>query len=678
MKRLGIDLETKSGENINDVGVHKYVKCPDFEILLFSYSVDGRPAVCVDLKNMEQVPKYIIDAIFDPDVKKTAFNASFEMEALGEHFSRKYGKPVQLDASQWYCTTVQCLMCGLPAKLETIGQVLNLDAKKLTGGKKLIKVFCVPQPYPKNPKPGYVHKKWILPEDAPDKWEEFKEYNIGDVDSENEIIERLSYYRPTDFERLVWQADQRINRRGVAMDRTFILNAISMYEDVKEEQTAKLLELTGLSKNTDAEMKRWLTEELETEVKTLNKKAMPDLLKKVDSVKAAEALRLRSELSLSSLSKYPAMIACMDTDDRIRHLAQYYGANRTGRWGGRRVQPQNLTRNETKALDTARRLIRGGKVNTLLALFDNVPKILSECIRTAFIASPGNKLGVSDYNSIEARIISWLSGEQWRMNVFNTHGRIYEANAAMMFKVPIESISYIDENGKTIKGPNYKLRDPGKITELALGFGGGPNALVIAGVLDKGVKESELQPLVDLYREVNPKVKASWYKFNDAAIRAIQNPGLEVKVNQGVMFVVEHDCMFIQLPSGRRLSYWQPRLHPKMIKTKAGKDFETNEISYMGMHQQSKKWISVRTYGGKLFENVVQAIARDCLAESMVISERRGIPIVLHVHDELVADIREDSNDLILLEEIMSYEIDWAPGLPLKGSAYETPYYLKD
>lgn len=688
MKELGIDLETFSATSI-EYGTPAYVEDPEFEILLFAYKIDDEPTVCVDLKNLERIPKHVVNAIFDPNVKKTAFNAAFEMACIGEHFSRLRGERIELDASQWYCTMILSLKCGLPGKLQKVGEVLELDVQKMKEGKALVRYWCVPIPYPKNPKPGYVHKHRRLPEDNPEKWELFKYYNTTDVDSERAIIHRLSWFNDSIFERKLWATDQKINRRGVCMDREFIVSATELFYQVEAELIEQLKTLTGIDNpNSDAQIKEWLGEELDTEVKSLNKKVMPDLLRSIDSELALKVLSLRTDLNTTSVKKYFTMLDVMNADDYIRYLLQYYAANRTGRWGGRAVQPQNLTKNKIDGtlLDLARDLIRRRRKKTIELIFGNVLNLLSQCIRTSFIASPGNDLKVADYSSIEARVISWLAGSRWRLDVFHKHGLIYEATAALMYKVHIGTIIVLDDDGNpvlnhegnVIKNINYHLRANGKVAELALGYQGGVNALITSGALELGLKESELQPIVDLYREANPDIVQMWYDFQEAAIAAIESPGERKYVQQDICFYVEHDCMFMRLPSGRKLCYWKPRLKDKIIKTRKGKDMKVKDITYMGLDQKTKQWTTQHTYGGKLVENATQAIARDCLAEALVISERRGIPIVLHVHDEIVADSKKGNNDLELLSEIMSYPIEWAPGLPLKASCFTTPYYIKD
>jgi len=651
MRELGIDIETYSSENLTDCGVYRYVEALDFEILLFSYSVDGAPAVAVDLASGEKIPDTIFNALTDPTVLKTAFNAAFERTCLAEYFN------LHLPPEQWECTMARVAQLGLPLSLDAASKALGLPIEKDAVGKSLIRYFCVPC------KPSKVNgsRSKNLPEHDPVKWEAFKQYNRKDVDVEQAIRAKITAFPSPSLEKEVWNLDQRINDRGVMIDYSLVKNAILFDAEYKEKLTSEAIEITALKNpNSGAQLKRWLTEATGEEVTSLTKKTIPGLLESADVLSDSHAvkriLEIRQEMGKTSVSKYMAMKEAICIDRRVRGLLQYYGANRTGRWAGRLVQVQNLPRNEMADLDLARNTVLAGDLDWMEILFGNVPDTLSQLIRTAFIAKPGHRLIPSDFSAIEARVIAWLAGEKWRLDVFNTHGKIYEASAAQMFKVPIESIT---------KGSD--LRQKGKVAELALGYQGGPNALITMGALAMGLTEDELPKLVKMWRNANPAIVQFWYDVNAAAIEAVRT-GQRIRLKHGISMFMQGNIFFIQLPSGRCLSYYEPILRENR--------FGTDSLSYMSL--EKGKWSRVDTYGGKLVENIVQAVARDLLAEAMVRLDKAGYSIVMHVHDEVVLEVPIDFGSIEEVDRIMSQPVTWAPGLPMKAESYETFYYKKD
>jgi DNA polymerase len=651
MKTLGIDIETFSSIDLTKTGVYKYVEAPDFEILLFGYSIDGAPVKLVDLACGEELPQEILEALTDPRVLKTAHNANFERVCIAKHFN------IRQDPDQWECTMVKVAMLGYPLSLDQASKAMNLSVEKDNAGKALIRFFTVPC------KPTKTNGERFrnLPKHAPEKWQAFRNYCIRDVQVEQEIRNKVKFFELPEAEKKLWSLDQKINDRGILLDPVLINNAIRFDIITKEKMTAEAVELTGLSNpNSATQLKRWLTEEMDEEVTDLKKDNIPTLLESADSSTVKRVLELRQEMAKTSIKKYLAMHKAIGDDKRVRGLFQFYGANRTGRWGGRLIQPQNLRKNDLKDLDLARRLTRSNDLEILELCFGNVPDTLSQLIRTAFIADQGKKLIVSDFSAIEARVIAWLAGEKWKLDVFNTHGKIYEAAGAQMFKVPIESVT---------KGS--KLRDKAKIAELALGYQGGPAALIKMGALRMGLEESELQPLVNLWRNANRKIVEFWYAIETAAITAVDDPGQLVKHNN-ISFCVERDYLFITLPSGRRLAYIKPRLKP-------GK-FGNDALTYEGTDQNTKQWKRLDTYGGKLVENIVQATARDLLREAMLKVDAANYNIVMHVHDEIVLEEIDNPGNKYLKDicAIMSENPVWATGLPLGAEGYVTDYYKKD
>lgn len=661
MRTLAIDIETYSSVDINKSGVYKYVEATDFEVLLFAYSMDGAPVQLVDLASSEDLRENIIKALTDPTILKTAYNANFERTCLSRYFN------IDLPVEQWSCTMAGAAQLGLPLSLDAAAKALRLNVEKDAAGKTLIKYFSVPC----KPTKANGGRTRNLPEHAPEKWEAFRAYCIKDVEVEQAIRNKISFFQVPDSEVRLWQLDQIINDRGVLVDLQLTRNAIKIDAEYKGRLMEEAVKITGLENpNSVAQLKSWIGEEIGQEV-GLKKTDIPELLQQVDSETVKRVLRLRQEMSKTSVKKYAAIMKCVCLDSRIRGLLQYYGANRTGRWAGRLVQVHNLPKNSEElfgdkmaSLDFARQAVLDGDIELLELLFDSVPDTLSQLIRTALVAPPGHRFIPSDFSAIEARVIAWLAGEQWRLEVFNTHGKIYEASASQMFKVPLESIT---------KGSI--LRQKGKMAELALGYQGGPNAIINIEVSnntpkEKRIPEEELPKLVKMWRNANKKIVALWAKMEEAAIAAVENKGMAESIQHNIRFFMDRGVLFIELPSGRRLSYLRPQLRPNK--------FGGQSLYYEGMDQTTKKWGLQQTYGGKLVENVVQAIARDCLADAMLRLHDAGYTIALHVHDEVVLEMPYGKGSLEEVNKIMGTPIPWAKGLPLKADSYETTYYKKD
>lgn len=651
-KILSIDIETYSSNDISGCGVYKYAEAEDFAILLFAYSCDYGPVEIIDLASGEKLPDHIYKALSDPKILKTAFNATFERICLSKYFG------LYLTSDQWECTMVRSAMLGLPLSLAAVGKVLNLEDQKMDEGKALIRYFSVPC------KPTKTNGMRIrnLPEHAPDKWDVFKKYCKRDVEVENAIRQKTAAFRILPAEKELYDIDQRINDRGVMLDMQMVNNAIRMSLIYSGRLTAEAAELTGLDNpNSVAQLKGWLEQETGNEVKSLNKKDMPDIIKSADAEHVQRLLSIRQELGKTSVKKYEAMSKAVCEDDRVRGLLQFYGASRTGRWAGRLVQVQNLPQNHIEDLDFARSLVFRGDLDMLELCYGNVPDTLSQLIRTAFIAKPGHTFIVSDFSAIEARVIAWLAGEAWRLDVFRTHGKIYEASASMMFHVPVESITKTDPR-----------RQKGKIAELALGYQGGVGAMKTMGGEKMGLSEDEMKEIVTHWRSANPAIVGLWDEVQAAAMQAIS--GRDASIRKGVKFRTELGALTIELPSGRKLFYPRARIESR---EKFGRKSKT--IIYEGQNQTTKKWEDLETYGGKLVENIVQGIARDCLAVTMVRLEKMAYPIVFHVHDEVILEVPDDgSKTLAEVCEVFKKPIVWAEGLPLKGDGYVTNYYKKD
>lgn len=648
MQTLAIDIETFSSADLLKGGVYKYVESPDFDILLFAYSFDGADVEIIDL-TVDELPENLIEVLTDSRILKTAHNANFERTCLQKYLG------IELSPDQWSCTMAVASMVGLPLSLDAVAKALNLEQQKDATGKSLIRYFCLPC------KPTKVNGSRIRnhPQDDPEKWEKFKHYCMQDVRTEQAIRKRINWFTVPDSEIKLWQLDQRINDKGILLDPTLVNRAIAMDLEYNDKLVIEAIQLTGLDNpNSVSQLKKWMQEAIGEEVETLSKNSIPELLKKTDDKIVKRVLHIRQEMSRTSVKKYKAMEAAICADMRVRGLLQYYGANRTGRWAGRLVQVQNLPQNHLPDLELARSLVRDGDTELVDMAFGNVPDTLSQLIRTSFVAPPGHRFIIADFSAIEARVIAWLAGEQWRLQVFNTHGKIYEASASQMFKVPIQDIK---------KGSD--LRQKGKVSELALGYQGGPNALITMGALKMGLKEEELPMLVRMWRNANKAIVAFWNTVQDAAITCVRDNTLE-KIQHGISFFMERGVLFIELPSKRRLAY----LRPKLVNSKFG----GMALTYEGMSQTTKQWTRQDTYGGKLVENIVQAVARDCLADAMLRLDAAGYNEVMHVHDEIVMEEPYGKGSLEEVNKIMGTTIPWAKGLPLKADSYECEFYKKD
>lgn len=652
MRTLSIDIETYSDLDIKKVGVYRYVDSTNFEILLFAYAFDEEEVRVIDLVNDEELPKEVIEALNDNEVIKSAFNANFERTAISRFLD------IDLKPNEWSCTMIKALTLGLPGSLDSVSKALkfNEDKQKMKEGKSLIQYFCKPCKATKINK-GRTRN---LPIHDMEKWNKFKEYCKQDVVVEREIRNKLSKYKTSERENKLWYLDQIINDTGIRVDTQLIENAIECDRKYTEKLTKEAIEITGLNNpNSPAQLKKWLSDKSGFEVTSLTKESIPEILKQVEDKNVIRVLELRKLMSKTSIKKYEAMKLAKGNDNRVRGLLQFYGANRTGRWAGRLVQVQNLPQNHIEDLDLVRNLLKEGYFDLIELLYDSVPDVLSQLIRTAFIPSEGHRFIVSDFSAIEARVIAWLAGEKWRLDVFNSHGKIYEASASQMFKVPIESIKKGDP-----------LRQKGKISELALGYGGSIGALTSMGAIKMGLDEDELQPLVTRWRNANPNITKFWWDVDKATKKAIKDRTI-VELQHGIKFIYNPGVLFIELPSGRRLSYLRPKI--ELYTT-----FSGDKITYEGMEQTSKQWKRIDTYGPKLVENIVQATARDCLREAMFNVKYAGYDIVMHVHDELVLDVDKKYGSLEEVNRIMAKEISWAKGLPLKADGYECDYYKKD
>lgn len=663
MIHLSIDLETYSDVNLKKAGLYRYVQSPAFEILLFAYSLDGAPTQVVDMAQGEKIPLEVVHALTDPQCLKHAYNAAFEWYCLSKYMG------AQLPPSQWRDTMLHGLYAGYTAGLDATGRALGIpeDKQKLATGKALIRYFCVPC----KPTKSNGGRTRNYPHHDPEKWELFKTYNGQDVVAEMEIERRLSVFPVPDFIQKQWETDLLINARGVAVDMDFCEGALELGETIRTQLTDEAVQLSGLQNpNSVKQLARWLSAETGDDITTLRKETIKELLGRDNADHVQRMLEIRQELGKTSTKKYDAIEAAVCDDGRVRGLLQFYGANRTGRWAGRLVQVQNLPRTYTEPLEFARELVKGRKLDALRTVYGSPNDTLSQLIRTAFVAAPGNVLIDADFSAIEARVISWLADEEWRLEVFRTHGKIYEASASQMFGVPLERIK---------KGnPEYSLRQRGKVAELALGYQGGVPAMrqMDTGKLLADLPDEEIKDIVDKWRNTNPKIRNLWYSFNDAAIRVIQNGGsLRVRC---CTFARECDCirgttcMTISLPSGRKLYYVEPSVGENR--------WGGPSITYMGVNDKNK-WGRIETYGGKLVENVVQAIARDCLAQAIEHLEAAGLPVVFHIHDEVVIDTAAfDTNDAMLdkVVKIMSTPIPWAEGLPLGADGWVGAFFKKD
>lgn len=669
MRELSLDLETFSSVDLKKCGVYKYVESPDFEIMLLAYKYDDGPTQIIDITTLNSVGpdpddilemQELIKGLLDPTITKTAYNAQFEITCLKKYFCPN------IDPSQWRCTMVEAAMLGLPLGLGAVADVLKLPVQKYNGF-AMIKYFCCPV------KPSAANNQRTRNRyfDDPVKWNEFKQYCKIDVEVEYAVKQKIKFFQVCPFERPVYAIDQTINSLGVLIDNKLVENCIRISTEYTGKLKQEAINITGLKNpNSVKQLSEWLTEEMEEDIPDLKKATIPKLLEKTDSAIIKRVLNIRQRTSKTSVKKYQKMLDTVCADGRIRGLYQYYGANGTGRFAGRGVQVQNLPRNYMKDLDLARQLVLDGDIDQLEMFYGSrLMKVISQLLRTAFIPAPGKTFKVSDFSAIEARVISWLAGEKWKLDVFNTHGKIYEATGARMFNVAMEDIK---------KGSSE--RDAAKISELALGFQGGVGALTQMIESEKARAYEQGKPwnfnptdeqkktFVDRWRAANPKIKQYWYDTDTAAITAVLEPGSVVKCG----FVTYHmakNVLFCTLPSGRQLAYMRPRI----VEGKFGGP----QIEYEGMNQTTKKWERMRAYGGLLVENQVQAIARDLLVAKMKEFHALGADMPLHIHDELII---EDDNLFTLseIDEIMGRPVKWAPGLPLRGDSFETNYYRKE
>lgn len=665
VKHLSIDIETRSSVDIAKAGAYKYAQSPDFQILLFAYQFGEDPVEIIDFTDGETLPKELVSALKNPKVIKHAYNAAFEWYCLN-----RAGFETPID--QWRCTMAHGLYCGYTAGLDATGKAIGLpqDKQKLATGKALIRYFCVPC----KPTRSNGNRTWNQPWHDPEKWKLFKEYCRQDVVTEHAILARLKQFPMPEKEQKQWQMDILMNAYGVRVDTELIEGALYIDGISTQELTDEAIRLTGLlNSNSATQLVPWLNEH------SRKQETDPDVFQDIQKTTVAEALekpgdlpeevlqmlRIRQQLGKTSIKKYVAMDTAKGEGDRVRGLTQYYGANRTGRWAGRLVQMQNLPRNYIKTLDYARKVVKAKNYEGLRLLYGNVPDTLSQLIRTAFIPSEGNKFVVADFSAIEARVIAWLAGEQWVNEVFATHGKIYEATASQMFGIPVDRIA---------KGnPEYALRQKGKVATLALGYQGGTSALIAMGALQMGLTEEELPDIVHRWRQANPRIRDLWYAVENAALSVMQTA--QPQAIYGLIFALEGDLVYgqsfltVKLPSGRKLYYPKPFL-------------KENQFGKLAMHyytvgQQSRKWEVASTYGGKMTENIVQAVARDCLAVTLERIAAKHLQVVFHVHDEVIIDApMETTVDEIC--DLMAEPIPWAPGLILKGAGFESSYYMKD
>ena len=644
MRELGIDIETYSSADLTKCGVYRYIEADDFTILLFGYCVDGGEVKCVDLASGESLPDEVVRALTDPEVTKTAFNASFERVCI----SRYLGIPL-MDPAQWQCTMVCAARLGLPLSLGQCAEVLGLEEGKMAEGRNLIRYFSKPS------LKGERH----MPSDAPDRWETFKAYNIRDVEVEQAILRKVRWLSVPEFDAALAVEDQVINDRGVAIDIDMVRNAVRLDDEYKAELLAEAKAITGLENpNSPTQIKQWLHEFTGLSVESLRKQDLDDIIGKlVYWPKAQRALRLRQLLGKTSTAKYKALLECVCQDGRVHGLLQFYGAARTGRWAGRLVQVQNLPQNHLDHLGYARAIVKAGDIEEFEANFSNPTQVLSELIRTAFVAKDGCTYHVCDFSAIEARVIAWLAGEKWVLDVFRNGGDIYCATASQMFGVPVEK-----------HGRNAELRQKGKIAVLALGYGGGLNALEAMGASRLGLSKDECLDIIHRWRTANQHIVKLWSVIEKAVTRALNGAGVST-ANRGIEMSVQRGVLTIKLPSGRCICYPRARL----TTDEDGRDV----IEYEGVSQTTKKWGNIRTYGGKLTENIVQSIARDILGEVILRAEAEGLKIVFHIHDEIIVEAMPHQT-LADVERLFSEPIKWCDDLPLKGAGYTTTYYKKD
>lgn len=656
-KNLFIDIETYSSVDIKESGAYKYIESPDFEILIIGYALNDNPVKIIDLAQGEEIPEEFEEALLDQDCIKVAHNAVFERLSF-----KRIG--YNIPAEQWYCTSVKAAYCGLPLSLDEVSKALNLTDKKLDTGKALIKYFSCPC---KATRINGMRTR-NYPEHAPEKWEMYKEYNKYDVLAEREIFHRLEKYEIPEIERKMYVLDQNINDRGILVDIELAKSAIDVDNTYTSILVQQAQQLTGLKNpNSPVQIRKWIEDKTSNVVLSLSKESMPDLMKEfADYPDIIEMLNIRKKLSKTSIKKYYAMLNCAMKDHRVRGTFQFYGANRTGRWAGRLLQLQNLSKNHISHIEIPREMIRARDWESVEMMYDDVADILSQLVRTALIAPSGKVFSVADFSAIEARVISWLANEKWRMDVFHGDGKIYEATGAKMFNVPISAIT---------KGS--VLRDKSKISELALGYEGSLGALKRMGGERMGLSDTEMMSLVRKWRLANPAIVDMWKEIDEASKEAVRYQRPVSCTCRNIIFYCDGEFMTIQLPSGRKLFYYGPKFKDKKIGRST---MPTRVLCYQGVVQETKQWGEIDTYGGKLTENIVQAISRDLLGNSMLNLEANGYYPVCHIHDEILSEVPEKNAQAYYEEmaSIMGTPPEWASDLPLRADGYITPFYLKD
>lgn len=649
MKKLSCDIETFSDVDLIRCGVYKYADSPDFEMLLFAYAADDGDVHIIDIAGGEELPEKIIQAIKSDTVVKTAYNAQFERVCLSRYLKLPEGE--YLNPQSWYCTAVQAAELALPLSLADVGSVLGLERQKMTEGKELIKYFCVPC----KPTKSNGNRTRNRPCHDINKWETFKKYCMRDVDVERQIADKLKMYPISDEEHRLYVLDQIINDRGVLVDCELAKQAVKLNSIQTTVAVEQAYMITGLENpNSVTQLKQWLKEN-GVEIESLSKKAVKSLADETDG-DVSEMLKLRLLMAKTSVKKYEAVIRSVCSDNRVHGMMRFCGANRTGRWSGNILQPQNLPQNHLPDLTLARDIVKDGDFEMLDMMFGNVPNVLSELIRTVLIPKPNHRFIVADFSAIEARVLAWIAGEQWRIDTFKNGGDIYCASASKMFKVPVEK-----------NGVNGELRQKGKISELACGYGGSVGALKNMGAVEMGVQENELQGLINDWRNANPHIVRFWYEVGNAAMKAIKE---KTTVPLGkLVFAYERGILFIRLPSGRRLSYIKPRIGTNR--------FGGDSITYMGINS-AKKWDRLETFGGKLTENIVQGTARDLLANALINAANAGYDTVFHVHDEIICEVPNGYGSVDELCRLMCIKPEWADGLPLNADGFECEYYKKE
>ena len=649
MKKLSCDIETFSDVDLIRCGVYKYADSPDFEMLLFAYAADDGDVHIIDIAGGEELPEKIIQAIKSDTVVKTAYNAQFERVCLSRYLKLPEGE--YLNPQSWYCTAVQAAELALPLSLADVGSVLGLERQKMTEGKELIKYFCVPC----KPTKSNGNRTRNRPCHDINKWETFKKYCMRDVDVERQIADKLKMYPIRDEEHRLYVLDQIINDRGVLVDSELAEQAVKLNSIQTTVAVEQAYMITGLENpNSVTQLKQWLKEN-GVEIESLSKKAVKSLADETDG-DVSEMLKLRLLMAKTSVKKYEAVIRSVCSDNRVHGMMRFCGANRTGRWSGNILQPQNLPQNHLPDLTLARDIVKDGDFEMLDMMFGNVPNVLSELIRTILIPKPNHRFIVADFSAIEARVLAWIAGEQWRIDTFKNGGDIYCASASKMFKVPVEK-----------HGVNGELRQKGKISELACGYGGSVGALKNMGAVEMGVQENELQGLINDWRNANPHIVRFWYEVGNAAMKAIKE---KTTVPLGkLVFAYERGILFIRLPSGRRLSYIKPRIGTNR--------FGGDSITYMGINS-AKKWDRLETFGGKLTENIVQGTAKDLLANALINAANAGYDTVFHVHDEIICEVPNGYGSVDELCRLMCIKTDWADGLPLNADGFECEYYKKE